>query len=259
MDIDPLQREVVMVAYDGQDRRQTRTIFVQIPMSQWRMGIAVMSPTVMLLGALLGVKTFEAGPYLVAVGSFVFPWTFATIVLMSEVYGIPSGFRLALFDTMALSLASICFLVASNIPAATPRSPFVVAFNTLYTVDVPTLAVVNVAFAGGLMAAVVLLYVLGTLTTRRLVLSRFWLAPALAQIVTTTIALPILLYLGYVPNGQEAWHLWLSRLSLALILTIPLGGVTYFAAWWIRRHDYPIPAPSRSETFPDAVRNGGAE
>jgi hypothetical protein len=120
----------------------------------------------------------------VAVGSFVFPWTFATIVLMSEVYGIPSGFRLALFDTMALSLASICFLVASNIPAATPRSPFVVAFNTLYTVDVPTLAVVNVAFAGGLMAAVVLLYVLGTLTTRRLVLSRFWLAPAVAQIVT---------------------------------------------------------------------------
>jgi hypothetical protein len=51
-----------MVTYDGQDRRQTRTIFVQIPMSQWRMGIAVMSPTVMLLGALLGVKTFEARP-----------------------------------------------------------------------------------------------------------------------------------------------------------------------------------------------------
>jgi hypothetical protein len=259
MDFDPLQREAVMVTYDGQDRRQTRTIFVQIPMSQWRMGIAVLSPTVMLLGALLGVKTFELGPYLIGVGSFIFPWTFATIVLMSEVYGIPSGFRLALFDTMALSLASICFLVASNIPAATPRSPFVVAFNTLYTVDVPTLAVVNVAFAGGLMAAVVLLYVLGTLTTRRLVLSRFWLAPAVAQIVTSTIAFLILFSLGYLPNAGEVWHLWLSRLSLALILTIPLGGVTYFAAWWIRRHDYPIPAPSSAETFPEAVRNGGNE
>lgn len=246
-----------MTAYSGPDIRVTETVYVQIPMSQWRMGIAVFSPTVMLLGALLGVKTFEVGPYLVAVGSFVFPWTFATIVLMSEVYGIPSGLRLALFDSMALSLASVCFIVASKIPAASPTSPFVIAFDTLYTVDVPTLAVVNVAFAGGIMAAVWFLYLLGRMTTRRLVVTRFWLAPAVAQIVTSTIAFPILLYLGYLPNTQEAWHLWLSRLSLALLLTLPLGGATYGAAWWVRRHDYPIPAPSRDETFPDAVRNGG--
>lgn len=205
------------------------------PVSTYRMLLASAFAFTLILGVVISVKTFNIHGLALPGGTVVFPLAFSILVIVSEVYGLRTSWRMAVTGIVLLFLLVIIIDLAIALPGDPLTSRQAHEFADLYGTPPRVFLAVMLGFALGQAAGLGLLHLGGRLFAGRLLWLRICGVPMVAQIVTIAIALPVALW-GIASPDVMASILW-NRALLAFFQSSLVAPFLFWAILGIRRRE----------------------